>query len=219
MQLAQPADEVLADARGVGAVLRGHQVERRERRRATHGIAAVRVAVCAALPLLHQRLLRDHHADRQARAEPLRERHDVRHDAEVLRGEHLAGAADARLHFVEDQQNAVPVAQRAQALQEAIRRHQVTALALDRLDQDRRDFVRRHVAREQHLLDVVEHRRALIAAREQRAILIRIRHVRDARHRREEAFLLRVLARRERERAHRAAVEAAEKADEARRAR
>ena len=86
------------------------------------------------------------------------------------RGEHLAGAADARLHFVEDQQNAVPVAQRAQSLQEAVRRHEVTALALDRLDQNRRDFVRRHVADEQHLLDVVEHRRALIAAREQRSI-------------------------------------------------
>jgi hypothetical protein len=40
--------------------------------------------------------------------------------------------------------------------------------------------------------------------------------VRDARHGRIEAFLLRVLARGERERAHRSAVEAAEKADVAR---
>ena len=94
-------------------------------------------------------------------------------------------------------------------------RHEVTALALQRLDQDRGHLGRRHVALEQHA-DVVEHRLALVRAREQRPVRIRVRHVRDARHRRREALLLRVLARRERQRAHRAAVEAAEEADEAR---
>ena len=94
-------------------------------------------------------------------------------------------------------------------------RHDVAALALDRLDQDRGDFRRRHAALEQHA-DVVEHRRALVGAGEQRPVRIRVRHVGDARHRREEALLLRVLARGEGERAHRAAVEAAEETDEAR---
>ena len=137
----------------------------------------------AALPLRHQALLRDHRADRQARAQALGQRHDVGLHAPVLAGEHAAGAADARLHFVEDQQDAVLVAQRAQAGEEAVGRHDVAAFALDRLDQDRRDFRRRHAALEQHA-DVVEHRLALVVAGEQRPIRIRVRHVRDAGHRR-----------------------------------
>ena len=62
---------------------------------------------------------------------------------EVLAGEHLAGAAHARLHLVDDQQDAVLRRQLAQALQERRRRHDVAALALDRLDDDRGDFVGR----------------------------------------------------------------------------
>ena len=57
-------------------------------------------------------------------------------DAGALIGEQVAGAADAGLHLVEDQQQAVLVAQLAQAAQEARRRHAHAALALDRLDQD-----------------------------------------------------------------------------------
>src|SRR6185369_5125063 len=96
-------------------------------------VAAVRIAVRALLPLFHDGLLREDHADRQTRPQALGQRRDVGRDAEVLRREHLAAAADARLHFVEDQQDAVTIAQRAQALQESIRRHQVATLALDRL--------------------------------------------------------------------------------------
>ena len=134
--------------------------------------------------------------------------------ARVIRAEHLAGAADAGLHFVEHEQDPVLVAELPQALQEPVRRHEVAALALQRLDHDRRDFLRRHVALEQHA-DVIEHGLALVAAREQRAVRIRVGHVRHAGHGREEARLLRVLAGRERQRAHGAAVEAAEEGDDA----
>ncbi len=170
----------------------------------------------AARPALHEALPRDDHPDRQARAEALGERRDVGRHAPMLAGEHAAGAADTRLDLVRDHQDAVAVAQRAQPRQEARRRDDVAALALDRLDEHRRHLARRHGAREQDVLDVVEHRAPLVLAREKRAIGVGVRHERDARHRREKALLLRVLARGERERAHRAPVEAAEEPDEAR---
>ena len=63
--------------------------------------------------------------------------------AEVLAREHLPGAAHPRLHLVDDQQHAVLRGQLAQPLQERRRRHDVAALALDRLDDDGGDFVGR----------------------------------------------------------------------------
>ena len=58
-------------------------------------------------------------------------------------GEHLAGAPHTRLYFVEDQHDAVLVAQFAQSFEEARRRNVVTPFTLDRLDEDGRDFLRR----------------------------------------------------------------------------
>ena len=52
-------------------------------------------------------------------------------------GEQVAGAADAGLHLVEHQHQAVVVAQLAQLPQEFRRHHAHAALALHRLDQDR----------------------------------------------------------------------------------
>ena len=51
------------------------------------------------------------------------------------------------------QQDPVPVAERAQVAQEAGRRHDVAALALDRLDEDGGDVVRVELPREEVLLD------------------------------------------------------------------
>ncbi len=53
-----------------------------------------------------------------------------------LVGEPVPGAAEAALHFVEDQQQAVLVGQLAEAGQEAVGRNPHAAFALDRLDHD-----------------------------------------------------------------------------------
>ena len=49
--------------------------------------------------------------------------------------------------------DAVTAGDVAQPLEEDVRRNEVAAFALDRLDEDRRDFVRRHEMDEQLLLD------------------------------------------------------------------
>ena len=56
-------------------------------------------------------------------------------DAFVLEGEPGAGAAEPRLHLVEDQEHAVGIAQRPDAREIALRRNDDAGLALDRLDQ------------------------------------------------------------------------------------
>ena len=81
----------------------------------------------------------DEGGDRQhAAAERLAQDDAVGTDALVLECEPGAGAAEARLHLVEDQQHAVRVADAAQPGEIARRRHDDAGLALDRLDQHRR---------------------------------------------------------------------------------
>ena len=79
-------------------------------------------------------------ADRKPAAQRLGDAHHVGRHAAALIGEEAAGAADAGLHLVEHQEQLVLVAQFAQAPQERRRHHPHAALALDRLDQDRRGF-------------------------------------------------------------------------------
>ena len=79
-----------------------------------------------------------HGAHREAAADALGDRHDVGRDARPFIGEELAGAADAALHFVEDQEQAVLVAEFAQPLQRLRREAADAALALHGLEQDRR---------------------------------------------------------------------------------
>ena len=69
--------------------------------------------------------------------------------AEVIGREHLPGPAHARLHLVHHQQHAVLGGQLAQPLQERRRRHDVAALPLNRLDDNRGDLVGRHEVDEQ----------------------------------------------------------------------
>ncbi len=59
-------------------------------------------------------------------------------DIEVLECPELAGHADTGLHFVEDEQCRVAVGELAQSAQETRSEVAVAALALDRLDDDRR---------------------------------------------------------------------------------
>jgi hypothetical protein len=79
-------------------------------------------------------------ADWKSAAQRLGDAHHVGCHAAALMGEEAAGAADAGLHLVEHQEQLVLVAQFAQAPQERRRHHPHAALALDRLDQDRRGF-------------------------------------------------------------------------------
>ena len=60
-------------------------------------------------------------------------------------------------------------------------RHEVAALALDRLDEDGRHLARRHGAREEHVLDVVEHRLSLVVAGEERPVGVGVGHQGHAR--------------------------------------
>ena len=75
-------------------------------------------------------------AHREAAAHAFGDAHDVWRDAGVLMREQLAGAPDAGLDFVEDQQQLVLVAERPQAAQESGGNDAHAALALDRLDHD-----------------------------------------------------------------------------------
>ncbi len=147
LQLPQALHEVSAHRGGVGSVLTFDQIERRKRCRTAQRIAPVGVSMGTAFEFLHVPAARHDEPDGQAGTEPLREGHDVRRDAPVLAGKHFAGAADSGLHLIEYQQDAVPVAQVAQSLQKAIRRHQVTALTLNRFDEDRGHFAGRHVSK------------------------------------------------------------------------
>ena len=54
------------------------------------------------------------------------------------------GAGEPGLHLVDDEEDAVAVADLAQALQELGRRRDEAAFALDGLDDDRRDVLGRH---------------------------------------------------------------------------
>ena len=102
-------------------------------------------------------------ADGEAAAQRLGERHDVGRNAGTLVGEQLAGAPHAGLHLVEDQQQAMLVAQLAQRLEERRLDDAHAALAHDRLDQNRRGlgadraFGRVEIA-ERHLIEAVDHR-------------------------------------------------------------
>ena len=107
---------------------------------------------------LHERvvdLLRHQHRAHRHRAvgEPLGARDDVRRHAEFLRGERRAGAAEAGDHLVEDQQDAVLVADLAQALEIALRRNQHAGRTRDRLDDHRGD--RRCVVQRDQPLEIV----------------------------------------------------------------
>ena len=104
---------------------------------------------------------REARADRKAGAEALGERRDVRRDARPFVREEAAGAAHAGLDLVEDQQQPVLVAELPEVAQLLVRHRADAALALDRLDQDRRGLradrrLRRLQVAERHLVEAVD---------------------------------------------------------------
>src|SRR5262245_16356385 len=113
----------------------------------------------------------------------------------VLGGEHFARATYPRLHLVKDQKDAVTIAELTQPLEEPIGRDQVAALALNRLDQDSRDFAWRHIAVKKNVLDIIKHRLTLIVASQQGSIRVRKWNMSHPRHGWKESFLLCLLAR------------------------
>ena len=74
------------------------------------------------------------------------EREHIGHDAEAFGRKRGAGAPEARHHLVEDQQNAVAIAHRAQALQIAFGVDDDAVRADDRFDEQRRDAIAALVA-------------------------------------------------------------------------
>ena len=95
------------------------QPERGQGGRAGDRVAAVRRAVGAGAPGLHERGSRHDRREGHAGGDALGREQDVRLHAPVLHGPHGARAAGARLDLVGDEQDAVAVAELAEALQEA----------------------------------------------------------------------------------------------------
>src|SRR5688572_15772905 len=118
----------------------GHQpsfdkVQRRKGRGAAHRISAERPAVRAGGPR-HHALARHDRADRHARAESFCGKEDVGLDLVVLAREHPPFAPNTALNLVAHEQDAVPVAELAKRREEPSGRDDISALALDRLDED-----------------------------------------------------------------------------------
>ncbi len=151
---AQPGQGLLAPRGGVGDQAAFEQVEGGQGRRAGDRVAPEGRAVGARAPGLQ-----DAKPGRSAPpsgiplAMPLAESRMSGWTAPVLDRPHPAGPAGARLDLVGDEQDPVAIADRAQARQEAVLGHDVAALALDRLDDDRGDLVGRGELVEQDLVE------------------------------------------------------------------
>ena len=148
-----PAMQMRADDLGVLHQRLAQQPDRRQRRGARHGIAAERAGVRPGRPRDHLRP-RGGHAERQPRRNPLRHRHDVGLRRRRARSR-TSGRCGPCPDCTSSTTSSMPCVRRdlAQPLQEDVGRHDVAALALDRLDDDRRDFVGRDEVDEQLLLD------------------------------------------------------------------
>ena len=92
-------------------------------------------------------------AQRHAGSNALRDADNIRLNAAMLDSPPLAGAAYARLHFISNQQNSVPVANTTQLLHEITRRHNVSAFTLNRLDENCRHLLRGQSRLEKFVFD------------------------------------------------------------------
>ena len=109
LQLAEPRHERVALARRAVHDAVHEEVDVGERGGAAHGVAAEGGEVVADLEGVGDLGAGDEGAQRPAVGDALGHGHDVRHDAEVLDGEQLAGAPEAALHLVGDEQDALLV--------------------------------------------------------------------------------------------------------------
>ena len=109
--------------------VRGREADRR---------AGVGAAEAAGQRGVHQLGAAGDGGEREAAAKALGHADQVRHHAGMLDREHFAGAGEAGLDFVGDEQDAVLFAQLLQFAQEFVGGDIEPALALHRLDDDRR---------------------------------------------------------------------------------
>src|SRR6185369_8306642 len=137
----------------------------------------------------------------------------------MLTREHLPGAAHPCLHFVDNEQYPVLIANASQSIQKTFRRRHVTPFTLHGLDDDGRNLFGRRRSLEQTLLDPVE--RALtratittVSRTEWITKLVRIRHVHDVERLSLETFALCCFRRRQRKRAEGSSVKTVEEPDE-----
>ena len=125
----------------------------------------------------------------------------------MLDAPHLSRAAEPGLDLVDHEDDAVVVADPADALEELRRSDHEPALALDGLDDDRGDALRRDLRHERPL----EGGERVACTRP--AVILCERHAIDVRGERPEAGLVRMRLRGQRERQQRAAVEPAFESD------
>src|SRR6267143_1696224 len=155
-------------------------------------------------------------AARHTAGNALRRAKNVRLDSRVFASPPLSGAAHARLHFVHDEHDAVLPADALQFLQKELWCGHIAAFALNGLDDDARNVLGIEQPLENLPFELFENLRAasLRGVAVRAAIRVRIRDVLDAAEQGAESLALRRFRRWQRERAHRAPVEAAVKRDE-----
>src|SRR5215212_12022128 len=107
----------------------------------------------ASPPCLQDLGARDEGTEWHAGCDALGAEQYVRLDAGVLDRPHLPGPPRARLDLVGDEQDPVSVADRAKASKERVFGDDIAALALDRLDDDRRDLIGGRELLEQDLVE------------------------------------------------------------------
>jgi len=171
------------------------------------GIADVGPADCRVTRRVHDLCLSDHARQRQTGGDRLRDRHQVGLDVVVLDAPHLPRAAIAGLHFVDDEHDAVVVADAAHAFEELRRRHDEAAFTLHGLDHDCRDGLGGDGGHERAL----ERGERLRCARA--AVVLRIGEPVDLGCERPESCLVGMCLGRQRQRQQRATVEASLEAD------
>ena len=207
------ADRLADRGRALEQPLVLDHVEHRQRGREGDRVADVGAADAADDGRVHDLGPAEHARERQAVGDRLRDADQVGLDARVLDPEEPAGAAEARLHLVDDQDDPVAVADRADTFDELGRRDDEPAFALHRLEHDRGDALGPDRGRE-CLLERAERvlgRHAAVGVRE--------RHPVDLGRERAEARLVGVHLRGERQREQRAPVERALERDHRRAAR
>ena len=180
-----------------------------------HGVSSEGGGVRAGKPV-HDFGAGDEGGERQAAGDALGYGDHVRGDAGVFDGPPLTGASHAGLDFVDDQQDAVLVADAAQFLEESRGRGKVSAFALDGFDDDGGALLGRNFGAEDPVFDVARGIAGILLGLGSggTAIEIGIGDVHDSGNQRRETAALLNLGAGERERAHGASVKGSVEGDD-----